>query len=152
MQTMRKEWINEGKVKHSTYVEQEAPSENTPINRHKENKLGELRTNNIIEDAHPSLALDANQISDSTTSPKSATINKSRSEGISADDSLFISDGEDIVDDAPEGDDLDALLAEDDAVQRTAAVPSSNRNVDISMAGRNFDDEEEAMANVDDLW
>ena len=141
IQTMRKEWINEGKAKHSRLVDDQDTAARTPSNEHKPAPTKERRQSS---ESHNAEQQSFGPGADLEDGDREGPREKDRP----ADDTLFISDGES----APM-DDLDALLAEDNAFERTttsAASPKANESSDTR--GDNFDDEEEAMAGMDDIW
>ena len=153
MQTMRKEWINEGKAKHSIIEDDEKPEISASIDGQKPSESAEIQINSRTEDCYsPGKPDGVHQVFGATDSIENGNANKKRSEDVPADDSLFISDGEDTIDNVPEGDDLDALLAEDDAAQKASAALSMDQNADNNIANHNFNDEEEAMVGMDDFW
>ena len=140
MQTMRKEWINEGKAKHSRLVDDQGPTIYTPSTGNRSGSSTERQQSSELHRFEI-------QTPNSDVNAKGGNSGGPHEQDRSADDNLFISDGEDTP-----VDDLDALLAEDDAVQRANSASSPPPNEDGNGRGKEFDDEEEAMAGIDDMW
>lgn len=160
MQVMRKEWINEGKAKDTQLEEREKarPSASVP-ERLKQTTPGSLsdqrgKSSEMCGPQEPSPALVAG--SDGSN-------DKQQGFKTSPDDSLFLSDDEDFVkiatgnvtkDIADEDlveDDLDALLAEEDARHDPIELVGQQAKHSASKQD-DFNDEEEAMADMDGLW
>ena len=160
MQVMRKEWINEAKAKDTRLEngEKARPSASVP-ERLKESALesssehqGQSSKIGGSQDQSPALA----------AGPGGSNV-KQRGFETSADDSLFLSDDEDTARTATRNatkdaardvqveDDLDALLAEEDARHDPTEVIRHQADLTAPKLD-NFDDEEEAMADMDDFW
>ncbi len=151
MQTMRKEWINEGKPKetienaslNTAKVSREVPR--TP-NPDEASVSSETPRQPRTPEAH-----NANDDDLYSATPRGP--NNACQQGSAANDSLFISDGE--SGDQPSDDDLDLLLAEDSMQHASAKLAIKNlRNVKGDGGNREdgFADEMEAMAGLDDMW
>lgn len=143
MQSMRKEWIKEGKAKRT-----EGIGDGLSTRPSHEGPLSESR-----------------RVSGSSKKPEraqspdlSANVAASmRQEGASpgtegpADDSLFVSDGHEDAN-APsddELDDLDAILAEEDSRQKQTKPVADSQG---PPQGQSYADDEEAMAEMGDIW
>ena len=151
MQIMRKEWINESKPKNTI--------EDALISDTKD-AAGVSGTSNPNE---ASLAIDGGR-RPHTPTPNltddddlySATPRKPNDllqQGPAGNDSLFVSDDE--SGNHPGDDDLDQLLAEDSIEHRNARpMKESRHNNEGQDETRDdkFDDEMEAMADMDDFW
>ena len=146
MQTMRKEWINEGKAKYSTRKDDQKQPEDTnndPPDRPHESKPMNAESGT----SERNTSLRTRTVSTDTDSPHEAP----QRAGAADDDGLFISGEEKAVDQPPE-DDLDALLAEDEAGQLNN-TGTLQEGVGSNVKGPdNFDDDEEAMDAIDDMW
>ena len=150
MQMMRKEWINEGKARRMPRVEnQQKPSWVQTETWNRPHTHAPAREKSQESD-------DSNGRDTSLEAHGAANGHGSGSAGSqrlvhSVDHDLFFSDGEGAANESPR-DELDALLAEDEARYE------KDRTLPPSFAGRsarrevNFDDEEEAMAGMDDMW
>lgn len=170
MQTMRREWIDEGKPKSSfdqdtdrgQSVSNGAIQSQSPVieaNGGKENagsaSAPEVDTAQSQQRPHtppaPSLEDDDDLY---TATPGAVRVTKAPSQQTSpAKDSLFV--GGDSAGIQPEGDELDMLLAEDaasgDHHQGDTAAGGASRASALA-GGDDFQDEMEAMAGMDDMW
>ena len=120
MQTMRREWIRDGKP------ESKADNAPHPANAHSTANVSQASSNTVDRDL--------------SSAPIGARVSGQPLGNGAAEESLFVSDHE--ADDQPPDDDLDALLAED-ARARTAIttpMPISRRD--------EFEDEMEAMVGI----
>lgn len=153
MQVMRKEWINEAKSK--DYLASD-PKHRTqavvveePGSHAQENVSGTIRTYD-----RPKTPI-ANDIDDElySATPRNHLENRRKGPMPVTDESLFVSDVEDNI--SPSGDELDALLAEEDNRDRTN-VSENHPKPHFSITGKEiepvFDDEMEAMADMDSMW
>ena len=151
MQIMRKEWINEGKLKETiedistSTIKISKETSATP-------KADELSTSkDLATRPRTPTAHDTNDDDLYLATPKRPS-NTSRQPSAPG-DSLFISDDE--SGDHPPDDDLDLLLAEDgmkDANMKPAADDDFNDEYKSVVREDTFDDEMEAMAGTDDIW
>ena len=155
LQTMRKEWINEGKPQdpgkewrtggqkpNGQHPSPASRLDKSPIIRPSEGPKTPVGTNAV--DA------DDDEIYDATPKKVRETLTASRNK--TSDESLFLSDEEE-VNYQPPDDELDALLAEDEMKESTSTTVTAKQEVQ-EYTGReaNFDDEMEAMAGMDDMW
>lgn len=145
MQTMRREWINEGKPRESLESLGNAlqkPASKRPFPEPTEDRpraavpAKRLETPAVIDD-------DGLYFYEATPKEGEEEVISERTNPTTQ--SLFVSDDED-MDDIPPADDLDVILAEDEGKPRPLENPGSPRREE------NFDDEMEAMASVDDMW
>ena len=146
---MRKEWINEGKPTERSRSADRSPDGQQKRRPHSQPSSGEPTAAKPATTAEsPAFAEDAIQESPAATK-SNGTQGSSRNDGRPV-ENLFISDDEDEGNQPPE-DDLDALLAEE---QRTPMTSSSRMppGTDTWRREDNFDDDMEAMADMDDLW
>ena len=155
LQTMRRQWIDEGKPHRQQNHEQDTEPEASE----------EARTNNATETRTDALPVSVerprtppqgeHQDDDLYSATPQAVLNQRRKEReAAAEESLFLTD-EDAEDGAtPSEDELDALLAEDTLKDlNPAAVNAQQARTDVKRSlADNFDDEEEAMAGMDDMW
>ena len=157
LQTMRREWINEGKPRDK--FDQDKP-ENMA-------RLDELRLEAKPESSPKEagkttpeldnlLGLDVGNLYSAT--PKQPGKNDKRSDNSQIEkDTLFLSDDElDLQPQDDDMDDLDALLAEDDLRKslNLEATMGQEQSIATKVVPKddNFDDEMEAMAGMDDVW
>ena len=155
LQTMRREWINEGKP-HIQDPEPDADSHSPIIN-----------TTTLRDDTGmtappatagrpvtpPHVETEDDDLYDAT--PQVVLDERRRKRDAAAVGSLFMSDNEGAAEDPPSEDELDALLAEDALVDLGHAAGNaqhSRPNTKWQDAEDNFDDEMEAMAGMDDMW
>ena len=155
MQTMRREWIDEGKPK-DRYADgstvsgqvtnqqepelQRRPSDSNVDSSERPNIDGTLRSGFTSTSGH-----------EDPDSVNSQSL-QGRTKGIAAvgDESLFISDDE--GENQPAEDDLDALLAEAaHDVTKNADQEATAAVKEVAVAG-NFNDEMEVMAGMEDMW
>ena len=150
MQTMRKEWINEGKPK-DKYDDYEPA---TKVPERNEPSAGSVQ--HTPSDGNPALRTQTPAVHDWSNDdlfgvPKeSSKAKKGPSENATA-DSLFLSDNEG-GNDAPLEDDLDALLAEDEINAKIKENALQHQNDSNGIENDNFADEMEAMVGLDDMW
>lgn len=155
MQTMRKEWINEGRPRD--------PAENWGTGEAKSNgqhpgpasglgKSPETRPNegSSTPAATNAIDFDNGEIYDATPKKVRETSTNHNQE---SDESLFLSEDEQ-VNAQPPDDDLDALLAEDEVKESASTALTAKQGQAQGHTGQeaNFDDEMEAMAGMDDMW
>lgn len=152
MQTMRREWINQGKPRlNAEESETEAPVAEDVRDgpAHQLQEIGE-------RDGRPRTPA----LQDPDTDLYSATPREAREQSRTqqkkgaAGESLFLSDDE--AGAQPSGDELDALLAENDLNTNAARPPTStldsHQRKDDPRREDDFDDEMEAMAGMEDMW
>ena len=150
MQTMRKEWINEGKPTERSRSVDRSPDGQANRRPPSQPSSGE---STVVK---PAATAESPTFEEDTVDKSTVTTKLNETEGPSLRDhgtlaeNLFISDDEDGEDQPPE-DDLDALLAED---QGTIATSHSRMppGTDTSRREDNFEDDMEAMAGMDDMW
>lgn len=143
MQTMRREWINEGKpISTSEKLPLREPSH---LESHREAQTSASATKITHSESQlPEEFLD-------TTNEGLIPSPETRRDGMkgintATDDSLFVSDGNDDV--QPSEDELDALLAEE-SEQQSYRKPGAPETIPVA-ADRSFDDEMDAMRDVED--
>ncbi|KAL8790552.1 MAG: hypothetical protein Q9195_006296 [Heterodermia aff. obscurata] len=156
LQTMRREWINEGKPHINRHEDRDEDAQSPGANRiTDENDIGEstlpsrtarTETPPPVEDADDDLY---------SATPQAILEERRRKRSAAAEESLFISGDEGGAADPPSEDELDALLAENSlqdlgpsAVNAERPRPENKQK----LVEDNFDDEEEAMAGMDDMW
>lgn len=158
MQSMRMEWINEGKPRSSVHEDSLFDQPGLPPREIGEGgktdpRIAKLFENTVTERPKtPGADVDADidDLYDATPRPAQRT-----SAEVDSQDSLFgrgpsLFGPAKTVDDGPPEDDLDALLAEEEMMQaETAKVQPA---ATINKVTDNFDDEMEAMAEMDNLW
>lgn len=158
MQTMRREWINEGKPK-DRFADSSADS-----GRPAKPQQSELqrRPSNSDENATERPNIDTAPTSSSTSPFQHEEPNPVNSQSLQGkrkevkhdakgEDSLFISDDE--GGDQPSEDDLDALLAEDEQEDSAKGTDrGETAAVKQPVVTNDFDDEMEAMAGMEDMW
>ena len=148
MQTMRREWIDEGKPHHQ---DMQDPEPEVRENREPEIVSGSGQPSNPAEGDKTSRTPPPPQSKDDLNS---ATRQTGPQPGVTANgENLFLSDEE--AGGQPSGDELDALLAEDgfnEAHRSEPAVPAAHGSKASVRQRDDFDDEMEAMAELDDMW
>ncbi|MCJ1460032.1 chromosome segregation in meiosis- protein [Mycoblastus sanguinarius] len=151
MQTMRREWINEGKSRDSLENSRKealspAKEKMTPKSRGEQYPAHEpskrLQTPDLINAEESDLY---------AATPKAPGEDEGSKRNAAGAESLFVSDDEG-TSDQPQGDDLDALLAEDEMRNPARTEFLRARGEKSLRGGENFDDEMEAMAGLDDMW
>ena len=150
---MRKEWISEAKSK-NTLARSPTPRKQVLVVKepgsHTQDKLSSTVGANdrsktpIVNDIDDELY---------SATPSKLVVNGHKGPRPDADESLFVSDLED--DRPPSGDELDALLAEED--NQDESIASENHiKPRLSLIGPEiepcFDDEMEAMAEIESMW
>ena len=156
MQTMRKEWINEGRPRDP--AEHWETGEAKPNGQHPGPASGlgkspEARPNEGRKTPVATDALDTDDVDiyDATPKKDRETLNTNRNR--KSDESLFLSEDEE-ANSQPPDDDLDALLAEDKMKESASTAVITKEGQARAHTGQepNFDDEMEAMAGMDDMW
>ena len=155
LQTMRREWINEGKP-HNRDPEPDADPQPPAVNKTADDTAGETpaqpeRTERPVTPTRGKNMDD--DLYDAT--PQAILDERRRKRDAAAAGSLFISDDEDAGGDPPSEDELDALLAEDvlmDLGPSAGNAQQAKPDAEHGDGGENFDDEMEAMAGMDDMW
>jgi replication fork protection complex subunit Csm3/Swi3 len=128
MQIMRKDWIDEGKPRRTTEQDkdvEEAEAEKTPVQQSTEEMEG-VEKNGGLSDPRP-------------------TEERQESTHSRPDDTAAPTAGED-----PDDDELDALLAESEHPSATTSKTLPSRAAPTE--NDPFEDEMEAMADMDDTW
>ena len=157
LQTMRREWINEGKPHINRNEERDADAQSPGADRTTEdNDTGEttLASRTAGTETPPPVE-DADDDDLYSATPQAVLEERRRKRGGDVEESLFISDDEGGVADPPSEDELDALLAEDSLQDLGPSAMNAERPRPDNKQKRvedNFDDEEEAMAGMDDMW
>ncbi len=149
MQTMRKEWINEGKPKETM---ENASTSTTKGSR------GASRTPKVDEasaSSNPPERPRTPAVGDPDDDLYSASPRRpsnGHQQRSAPNDSLFICDEE--SDHQPPDDDLDLLLAEDSMHNASTRPDAKDLPILNDDGGEkdNFDDEMEALAGMDDMW
>ena len=155
MQTMRKEWINEGKPRdpgddwrtgeqkpNGQHLIPASGLHKSPINRPTEGPKTPTAINAVDTDD--------DEIYDATPKKSRETLTASRNKN--PEESLFLFEEEE-VNYQPPDDELDVLLAEDEMKEpRSTAVTAKQEMQGYTGREANFDDEMEAMAGMDDMW
>lgn len=154
LQTMRREWINEGKPARGTVEEADVVLDEDPSMDKQEHRGLDDVTSGTVGDAR-SRTPPANDADDDlySATPQAVQDQRRREREAKAGKSLFLSDDE--GDAEPGEDELDALLAEDEFHQdggiSNSTVPRASSDAD-GRSGDDFNDEMEAMAGMDDMW
>lgn len=154
MQVMRREWINEAKSKDylagGPTPRTQALVVEEPGSHTQENLSNTVRTQDRPQ-THIANDIDDDELYSAT--PRKLLEIRQKETRVDADESLFVSDVENDI--SPSGDELDALLAEEDDRDRTNAsdnhvqphFPSKSKEIEPV-----FDDEMEAMADMNSMW
>jgi len=161
MQSMRMEWINEGKPRASTQDDSIFDEPNLPARSDEREKTASRvapifektaterpKTPVVDEDAEMDDLYDATPRAPRQKSIEGGT--QALLPGASA--SIFGPAKNVATVDEPPEDDLDALLAEEEMLQAEAAKSKPNSTADKPAVDASFDDEMEAMAEMDDMW
>ena len=135
MQTMRKEWIRESKPRetlviaegHTTKAEDQGGSSRHPFN--------EIALASRLERPE---SIEANRLAGTRVN--------------ASEESLFVSEDEEPIYEELPDDDLDVLLAEDEAEGRTGPVLQIRPDQRNQPSYMNFDDDIEAMTALDEMW
>lgn len=153
MQTMRREWINEAKSK--DYLAKDSNSKSKP-QAPVVDELGSDAQHNIasLVRAHTPIVNKEDEDKDLYSATPRKTLDKKKTEpDVDVDESLFVSDDEN--DKTQSEDELDALLAEVDARDKTTSSDTpvqQDPQTKSKETEPSFDDEMEAMAGMDDMW
>lgn len=156
LQTMRREWINEGKPHNVQDAEpdQDALSPSADLTAKEANMEGAALSHTTERPRTPPRREDEDaDLYDAT--PQAVLEERRRKRDAAANESLFLSDDEDVAGGPPSEDELDVLLAEDPLKDLgPSAMNIQQRRPDDKrqMVEDNFDDEMEAMAGMDDMW
>ena len=155
LQTMRKEWINEGKPRDPG---DEWRTSGQKPNGQRSSPASGLDKSHVIGTnegpktpaATNSLDADDDEIYDATPKKVRETLTAIRHQD--SEENLFLSEEEEVHYQPPD-DELDALLAEDEMKESASTAVTAKQGVQ-EYTGReaNFDDEMEAMAGMDDMW
>ena len=158
MQTMRREWIDEGKPKDrfadGLAVSGQVPKVQQPeLQRQSSKSNGDSSERPDIDGALKSNV--TSTIEHEEPDPVSSQSLQGHTKGVQhnvpGDESLFISDSE--GDDQPPEDDLDILLAEDVQKDFTRMTDRAGTgSVKQPAVADDFDDEMEAMADMEEMW
>lgn len=152
VQTMRREWIDEGKPGRGTVEETDGVGDEDPSVDRQAHRSPDGVAPGIERLCTPPPARDDDEDLYSAT-PQAVQEQRRREREAEAGKSLFVSDDE--GDGGPDGDELDALLAEDgfqtDLGMSNSIVPQAPGHAD-GRRGDDSDEEMEAMAGMDDMW
>jgi replication fork protection complex subunit Csm3/Swi3 len=158
MQTMRTEWINEGKPRSSVHEESIFDEPALPPRENDERAQTAPRIAPIFETTAskrpktPMADTEMDDIYDATPRLARTTQVEANSLFVGGNGSIF-GPAKDI-DDEPPGDDLDALLAEEETLQNAPEKIQVGATESRQVIPRedDFDDEMEAMAEMDGTW
>ena len=157
LQTMRREWIDEGKPRNifDNNTSKDTTGPKAPQLETKSDSLS-LNPDRATQDADNSAGLDLGDLYSGTPEPPGRNGNVSN-DNHGQNDALFLSDDDhdpQLQDD--DMDDLDALLAEDSLRESHSSTTAKEQKQSTSnkapIKDDNFDDEMEAMAGMDDMW
>jgi len=161
MQSMRMEWINEGKPGASARDDSMFDEPTLPP-RNDEREKTASRVAPIFEKTAterpktPMVDEDAemDDLDDATPrAPRQKPVDKGAQGSLpDAGGSIFGPARNVTAADEPPEDDLDALLAEEEILQAEAASSKPNSTANKPAVDTSFDDEMEAMAEMDDMW
>lgn len=153
MQVMRKEWIGEARSK-NYLANGPTPGKQALVVADPSLRMQEKSSSTLgIHDRSKTPMADDIDDDLYSATPRKLLPNRHKGAGPDADESLFVSDIEDGG--PPSEDELDALLAEGDKQRRTNASENQARpNSSILRPEIEpcFDDEMEAMADIDSMW
>jgi len=155
LQTMRREWIDEGKPRRTAVEEADVVLDEDPSMDKQDHGGPNDVTSGTVNDERPRTPSPAQDADDDlySATPQAVQDQRRREREADAGKSLFISDDE--GDGEPDGDELDALLAEDgfqqDGGLSSSIAPKAPTHADGRRDG-DFDDDLEAMAGMDDMW
>jgi len=162
MRAARMEWINEGKPRSSIHEDSLFDEPALPLRENGERESTAVRVAPIFEKSAterpktPAPSADANMeddLYDATPRPtrqQPAEGSVSQSNSVTAGQSIFGPAKTVAPDDAPPEDDLDALFAEEEALQAASGnAQPTNAEKKAVQVEPNFDDEMEAMAEID---
>lgn len=156
LQTMRREWINEGKPHNARDAEPDQDAVSTPADLTA--KDVDMEGTALADTAERPRTPPPREDEDADlydATPQAILEERRRKRDAVANESLFLSDDEEVGGGAPSEDELDVLLAEDSLKDLgPSAVNTQQRRPDIKRqtVEDNFDDEMEAMAGMDDMW
>ena len=156
LQTMRKEWINEGKPR-DPVADRETDGQKAkgqhPSPASGRGKSPQTRPGEGSRTPAATNAIDADdeELYDATPEKLRQPLTTNRNER--SEDSLFLSEEEEVSYQPPD-DDLDALLAEDEMEESVSTGVRAKQGQGQAHTEREakFDDEMEAMAGIDDMW
>jgi replication fork protection complex subunit Csm3/Swi3 len=164
MQTMRMEWINEGRPRSSVHEDSIFDDPALPPREGDEREKTAARMAPIFEKTAserpktPAPVADAemDDLYDATSRQPHLTREATDSQDslFGGGRSIFGPANGTVVNDGPPEDDLDALLAEEEMMQAESskAQPKSTAGKAPAPQDGNFEDEMEAMAEMDDMW
>lgn len=154
LQTMRREWINEGKPREPRGT---LGSVESVARKREMKKPGSGPRQDQSPAAKSTLrqetpvVIDHNDEDFYTATPKPAGRDAVSRTVVPLAETLFLSDDEDLGD-QPSDDGLDALLADDDTKQEQNPRITPLQRPSSLGGEENFDDEMEVMAAMDDIW
>ena len=155
LQTMRKEWINEGKPRDPeddwhTSGQKTNAQHSTPVSGLDKSHIIRPSEGPKTPAATNAVNADDDAIYDATPKKVRETLTANRNQN--SEENLFLSEDEEVHYQPPD-DELDALLAEGEMKESASTAVTAKEGVQ-EYTGReaNFDDEMEAMAGMDDMW
>ena len=153
MQAMRKEWINEGKPRDPAEKWRTGETKTSGQHPGPASELGQTRPNEGSRTPAAINAADADDFQTYDATPKKVRETLTTKGNQKSDESLFLSEDEEVNSQSPD-DDLDALLAEDEMKEPASTAVMAKQGQAQGSTGQepNFDDEMEAMAGLDDMW
>ncbi len=156
LQTMRKEWITEGKPRDSAEAWETSGQKANDQHSSPASGRGKSPITRPSEGSRTPAATNANDADDGElydATPKKLRQTLTTNRNHRSDDSLFLSEEEEVSHQPPD-DDLDALLAEDEMKESVSTDVTAKQGQGQAHTEReaNFDDEMEAMAGMDDMW
>ena len=153
MQIMRREWIDEAKSKDSpargSTTKVQASAGEATVSDAQDNSSNPVRTH---DRSKTPIGNDVDDDELYSATPRKILDRRRTEPDVDIDESLFVSEVEN--DNPPSGDELDALLAEEEDRNRSNASdfnvqPHPMKSKEVEPA---FDDEMEAMADIDYMW
>lgn len=158
MQTMRREWINEGKPQETFDQNLEHSKRDLTLKQDVHEREKGLPKGSITSwNTHNrSVTPSAHRPDDDdlySATPRKSQHKNHHPQNIVVDESLFLSDDE--LDKQPLDDDLDALLAEDEGRHEDKIANLNKLPNQQDQDGRfddSFQDDMEAMAEIDNMW
>jgi replication fork protection complex subunit Csm3/Swi3 len=164
LQMARMDWINEGKPHSSVHEESLFDEPTLPTDKSTERNGSVSRVAPIFDKPAterpktPQADADAKMEDLYDATPKSSRLAPVTQEqnsifgGGAGAPSIFGPAEGVVIDDGPPEDDLDALLAEEEAIQAEKAKAQQTSSKESKPQEDNFDDDMEAMAEMDDMW
>lgn len=153
LQTMRKEWINEGKPREA--AQDAAGARQIPNIQQTNSKTGQDQSPIADPKTEPQAratnsVIEANDDEFCAVSPKTRGDSSTKRNGSSLEESLFVSDEEETRDQLQD-DDLEALIAEDEMNEAANIAFKPMQEQKYLRISDNFDDEMEVMTGLNDI-